>query len=50
VTLDLPFTAECVKKNWEKVISFDGKNENPTGPNETYPKIMANYEKFKAKS
>jgi len=30
-------------------VEFNAKSEHPTGPNETYPKIIANYEKSKGK-
>ena len=47
---DLPFTPEDVRENWNKVIDFNRKNDNPSNSAEdTFPRLLANYERNKAR-
>eukprot|EP00331_Platyophrya_macrostoma_P028605 CAMPEP_0176447904 /NCGR_PEP_ID=MMETSP0127-20121128/25379_1 /TAXON_ID=938130 /ORGANISM="Platyophrya macrostoma, Strain WH" /LENGTH=331 /DNA_ID=CAMNT_0017834579 /DNA_START=3 /DNA_END=994 /DNA_ORIENTATION=+ len=48
VSFDLPFTAEEVRDEWEKINDFS-KNETPTASTDTFAKIIANAERMKAK-
>lgn len=48
VLLDIPFTAEDVRDNWEKIVDFS-TNEFPIASTDTLPKILENAERNKAK-
>lgn len=46
---DLPYTPEEVLKRWSEVVDFKD-SDHPTSGGETFPKIMANAERIKAKN
>jgi 3-hydroxyacyl-CoA dehydrogenase/3a,7a,12a-trihydroxy-5b-cholest-24-enoyl-CoA hydratase len=49
-TFELPYSAEDVRDKFSVVVDFNKKNENPVDPSEdSFPKIMANYERSKGK-
>lgn len=46
VFFDLDFTPEDVKAKFNEIVSFEGKNEYPTGGSETIMKINENLERI----
>lgn len=43
---DLPYTPDDVSKHWDKVVSFNGQNEYPTGSEALFQKINENIERL----